>query len=248
MTRLADVTRFYAILDALEHRLGSRRRLLECSARQHWPHRGVYFFFEPGQQRTDSGDGTRVVRVGTHALTKPSKTTLWQRLSQHRGIQRDGGGNHRGSVFRKLVGQALIAQQGHDVATWGVGSSPGQAVRCKGITRDQLKASEQPIEQTVTATLGAMAVLWLAVDDDPGPESRRGYLERNAIALLSNYQKPAIDAPSGDWLGRFSDRERVRRSGLWNSNHVDETYEPAFLDALEQQVNSVGSPESQRST
>ena len=29
----------------------------------------------------------------------------------------------------------------------------------------------------------------------------RGYIERNAIALLSNYGKPAIDPPSPGWLG-----------------------------------------------
>ena len=32
----------------------------------------------------------------------------------------------------------------------------------------------------------------------------------------------------------FSNRERIRRSGLWNSNHVDETYAPDFLDTLTQ--------------
>jgi hypothetical protein len=37
-------------------------------------------------------------------------------------------------------------------------------------------------------------------------------------------------------LGTRSDRERVRASGLWNSNHVDEGYDPAFLDKLEQLV------------
>ena len=33
-------------------------------------------------------------------------------------------------------------------------------------------------------------------------------------------------------LGARSDRERVRASGLWNNNHVDEGYDPAFLDEM----------------
>ena len=78
-----------------------------------------------------------------------------------------------------------------------------------------------------------MPFLWLPIDDDAGPESRRGYLERNLIALLSNFQKPPLDPPSAAWLGTHSDRERVRESGLWNSNHVNEEYDPAFLDELE---------------
>jgi len=34
-------------------------------------------------------------------------TTLWARLSQHRGSAKSGGGNHRCSIFRLLVGRAL---------------------------------------------------------------------------------------------------------------------------------------------
>jgi hypothetical protein len=44
--------------------------------------------------------------------------------------------------------------------------------------------------------------------------------------------KMAVDPPAPDWLGHYSDRERVRRSGLWNQNHVEEAYDPAFLDVL----------------
>ena len=54
-------------------------------------------------------------------------------------------------------------------------------------------------------------------------------MERDAIALLSIYRKEPLDAPSSGWLGHHCDRERVRSSGLCNSNHVDEAYDPAFL-------------------
>ena len=32
----------------------------------YWPQRGVYFFMEDGEERSDSGSGLRIVRVGTH--------------------------------------------------------------------------------------------------------------------------------------------------------------------------------------
>jgi hypothetical protein len=35
-------------------------------------------------------------------------------------------------------------------------------------------------------------------------------------------------------LGCNSDRKRIRNSGLWNQNHVEEAYDPAFLDTLDQ--------------
>lgn len=87
-----------------------------------------------------------------------------------------------------------------------------------------------------------MPFLWLAVDDPPGSNSLRGEVERNSIALLSNLGKPPLDAPSPAWRGRACDRgrARVRDSGLWNQYHVDEQYDPAFLDALEDLVERTG--------
>ena len=91
--------------------------------------------------------------------------------------------------------------------------------------------------------IGNKPFLWLSVDDDPGPQSLRGFIERNAIALLSNYGKPPIDPPSDSWLGGYCSREKVRTSGLWNSNHVDESYDSALLDTLASLVERVGQPE-----
>jgi hypothetical protein len=92
--------------------------------------------------------------------------------------------------------------------------------------------TETGLEAEVSRIIGGMSFLWLSVDDAPGKSSRRGYIERNTIALLSNYKKDPIDPPSTGWLGRHCDRERVRLSGLWNSNHVEEAYDPGFLDEL----------------
>jgi hypothetical protein len=228
MDRLSDLRRFYAILTALEQKLGGKRLLAACDGRMSWPQRGVYFFFEPGEMRTHSGEDLRVVRVGTHALTSSSRTTLWNRLSQHQGTLKGGGGNHRGSIFRLHVGTALIKRDTWPqaiAATWGKGSNAGSAVR----------QAEQPLERAVSQHIRHMPFLWLTVEDAPGSDSLRGTIERNAIALLSNYNSTdnPLDPPSPNWLGRWADRETIRRSGLWNVNHVSESYDPAFLDLLE---------------
>ena len=34
----------------------------------------------------------------------------------------------------------------------------------------------------------------------------------------------------------------IRESGLWNVNHADETYDPAFLDAFEDAVEATTPP------
>jgi hypothetical protein len=84
-----------------------------------------------------------------------------------------------------------------------------------------------------------MTFLWIPVEDEAGPNSRRSYIERNTIALLSNYAKTPLDPASPDWLGRHSDRERVRNSGLWNQNHVDQACDSAFLDTLDELVSGL---------
>lgn len=231
VSRLSDLQRFYRLIDELEQRLGGVRRLSACSGRQAWPRRGVYFFFEQGEVRSGSGDGPRVVRVGTHALKAGSGTSLWNRLSQHRGSARSGGGNHRGSIFRLLVGTALIARDGHVCGSWDDRRSSASR---------EVRLAEQGLEREVSAVIGAMPFLWLPVGDDAGPESQRGVIERGAIALLSDWGKEAIDEPSPGWLGRHCSRQRVRESGLWNSNHVEESYDPAFLDVLERHISATG--------
>ena len=45
-----------------------------------------------------------------------------------------------------------------------------------------------------------MQVLWVVVDDDPGPKSDRGIIESGSIVLLSNRLDPP-DPPSATWLG-----------------------------------------------
>lgn len=239
MDRRGDLVRFYNLMDRLARRLGGPRRLAQCTRSLGWPERGVYFFFEPNEVRSDSGVGPRVVRVGTHAITGTSNSSLWSRLSQHRGSVNGKGGNHRGSIFRRHVGAALQAK--FDVApirSWGLKQDLGHAARALGKTVEDLHAEELRLEIAVSTYIGALPFLWIDVPDAPGPQCQRATIERGAIALLSNWRRPVLDPRSAGWLGLRSDREQVRGSGLWNIRNVDETYDPAFLTTLEERVDA----------
>jgi hypothetical protein len=233
MSRRADIGCLYQLLDRLRERLGGYRYLGECNGHMEWPQRGVYFFFETCEYR-EIGRDLRVVRVGTHALTAGSSTTLWQRLSQHRGQiggSHAGGGNHRGSVFRRHVGTARLNRSDYPDAlraTWGHGSTAPRS------TLD----IEHLLEQDVSRFVRGMPFLWLDVPDAPGGMSDRGEIEENAIAMLSNRGKKPVDPPSSEWLGRYADQAKVRESGLWNVQHVDATYEPRFLITLSRYIGA----------
>lgn len=226
MTRRGDLDRFYRLLARLEATVGGKEQLADCDGYMAWPGRGVYFFFVPDEQRADASQ-LRLTRVGTHAVSAGSGTRLWDRLRTHRGAlsgSYDGGGNHRGSVFRKRVGEAMIERHGvqDEFPEWGEGSSAGR----------ELRLEELELERRVSDYLRDLPFLWVAVDDEPSSESDRAVLERNAIALVSNYGKPPIDPRSNEWLGNDCPSQKIRKSGLWNVDHVDESYDPVFLDQL----------------
>ena len=194
---MTDVDDFYALIDQMRRRCGGERRLADCDARTGWPARGVYFFFEPGETRA-TGE-PRIVRIGTHALRGGSSTTLWGRLSQHRGNvggSNPGGGNHRGSIFRLHVGQCLLARDGdpHGIAkTWGTKPSASKQVR----------ELEGAYETRVSEYIGRMPMLWLPVLDDAGPTSQRAIIEHQSIALLSHARRDGADPHRPRGLDNF---------------------------------------------
>ncbi len=230
--------RFYLALGELADIVHGPRLLRDCHGTDGWPPNGVYFFFEPGEVRTDGTN--RVVRVGTHALTATSHATLLGRLRQHRGNlggSHPGGGNHRGSVFRQHVGAALIRRDNLPTGlldSWldRHGPRPGWA------------ANEAQIEQAVSRHIQAMPFLWLAV---PGRDDR-GYIERNSIAITSSLSQ-GLDPPSPTWLGHYAFRIEIRTSGLWNIDHIHHRYDtrfPGLFDQLIQRQHETSSLRSPR--
>ena len=201
--RRAALVRFYDLLDAISRKKSFRLGEMKPSDA---PRDGVYFFFEPGEYRSGTGLGDRIVRVGSHALTATSKATLLGRLRQHRGTNASGG-NHRGSIFRLLIGDAMQRRDGVATGSWGVGNTANADVR----------ENERALEGTVSRYLARFAVTVVPVAE----RHHRKIIETWAISLLSNFGKEAIDPPSTEWLGYSSSREKVRKSGLWNNRDVD---------------------------
>ncbi len=195
------------------------------------PEKGVYYFFEPSETRSGS-DELRVTRVGTHAVSGGSKSTLRTRLRTHAGTAALSG-NHRASIFRLHVGAALQSSISAASPTWGVGSSADQITRF----------AESSIEKLVSQSLREMRVVLVDVSDTASAHSDRAFIERNSIGLLSSVGRD-IDSPSVDWLGNFSPRLEIRKSGMWNLNHLSHSTDQRFLETLTKCVMHPGGQDS----
>ena len=179
MSRRSDLDRLYNLFEHLEANIGGKQRLKDCTGYMNWPERGVYFFFARDETR-ESTDHLRLTRIGTHAVSTGSGTSLWNRLRTHRGANSgtyEDGGNHRGSVFRKRVGEAMIEQDSlhNEYPHWGEGSSAGR----------ERRLAELDHERRVSEYIRDLPFLWADVGDEPSPQSDRAYLERNTIALVA---------------------------------------------------------------
>lgn len=163
------------------------------------PENGIYVFFERKEMAPCYGQlRDRIVRVGTHT----ADGNLRSRIRQHYGQVNALAGNKNGSVFRMHLGAALMSRADPNdsrLGPWYIHMAP----------------SYPEVEATVSQTLrDNFTFACFKVDT----KAERLLIEEGLIALLAQF-------PSGrhshTWLGRYSPREKIRRSGLWNTDKVD---------------------------
>ena len=236
------VEQLSSVLANLRDQIQGPYYLADVDGRLDWPDRGLYFFFSPASDlRASTATDWRLSRIGTVGVSEGSSNTLWNRLRQHRGNVRGkyaGGGNHRGSIFRLHVGQALIEKHGwHDqYPHWGE-QNPDAATTA-------VREQEHDLEQRVSEYIRELPFLWVGVDGEPGPECDRAVIERNTIAMVS-YSRRSAGPSDLDWLGYHSSRTEVYRSGLWNVRHVADEFDPTALDLLAEYVEETSALDHQ---
>lgn len=177
--------------------------------------RGVYIFLDPNKKNFLQ-TGPRIVRIGTHAVSLDSKSTLKNRLRSHFG-QNDGGGNHRGSIFRLHVGTALLESKKlcYKQDFWGKGQHAPIEIR----------KAEEEVEKQVSTYLSRLEIFVIPINDEPSKDSLRAHIETQLIALCTEDLQP-IDTPEPKWLGFHSPMSPIVKSGLWNLRDVAKKYKP----------------------
>lgn len=226
------MNRFKILLKKLWRHQKGGIQIANCSGKTELPNRGIYFILD---HQKSAKTMPRIVRVGTHAVSHGAKTSLWNRLSTHRGTL-DGRGSHRSSIFRSHVGRAIMKK--NPKTSWPTTWSVGQQAPA------EIREQEVLLEREVSRHIGALGVLWLNVPDEPHANSDRAYIERGVIGLLSRF---GLLTPNthGNWLGSYSHDWRIAASGIWNLDHIFSFPDPHLLDVLEKYVNvTIGETDS----
>ena len=174
------------------------------------PEQGVYFFFDPEEETRFSKVLGRLVRIGTHGVSESSRATLRDRLRTHLGTV-DGYGNHRSSVFRLHVGEAIIRRDGlrKRFPQWGSGQNSSPLVRER----------EGPLEKLVSTAISKLHVAIVEVADRAMKTSARAVVETSTIALFTEDYQP-VEFSGPHWLGRHSAHDLISKTGLWNLRDV----------------------------
>ncbi len=165
------------------------------------PKNGIYVLFERGEKAHGCD---RIVRVGSHR----GDDRLIGRLDEHYINE-----NKDRSIFRKNIGRALLAKNGDEfLDKWDMDRTTRRA---KENYWSQADSDKQAIvESKVTAVIRTNFSFSL-IPMNMG-EIRRLY-ESRIIATIAQCSECK---PSDNWLGRYSPVEKIRKTGLWNVQHV----------------------------
>lgn len=220
LDRTDAVKAFYALFEEW----GTKSAILPLrdALQKPMPEQGVYFFFDPEEETQFSSVLGRLVRIGTHGVSAGSKATLRDRLRTHLGTA-DGYGNHRSSVFRLHIGEAMIRRDGlrKRFPQWGSGQNSSALVRER----------ERPLEKLVSSAISKLCVAVVEVSDRAMKTSARAVIETSAIALFTEDYQP-VESPGSQWLGRHSAHELISKTGLWNLRDVGSKADLDIVKAL----------------
>lgn len=163
------------------------------------PGNGIYVLFESGEH---AHGVDRIVRVGTHT----GVNQLRSRLKQHFVNE-----NKDRSILRKNIGRAILQKEKDPfLEQWNWDLTTREARERNSPLVD--KEKQRQIEKAVTVHIQQnFSIVVFGVDD----KKERLQWERKIISTVSWCEECR---PSPNWLGLYSPKQKIRKSGLWLVN------------------------------
>lgn len=167
------------------------------------PKNGIYVLFEEGEK---GHSGNRIVRVGINR----GQGNLYQRLTEHYVKM-----NKDRSIFRKNIGLAILnAQKDQFIEKWKIDLTT-HASRQKHkelVQSEELLRVEKEVSEIIQRNFSFIVI---QVDD---PNERIG-LESALISTVAHCEECG---PSKQWLGLRSPKKKIRESGLWQEQGMND--------------------------
>ena len=180
------------------------------------PLNGIYLIFEKGEVFAGFD---RIVRVGTHRGDKQ----LRSRLNQHFVKE-----NKNRSIFRKNIGRCLLNKdQSPYLPLWehDITSKADKEKNLKLLDLEFEKKTEKRINEYVQSNLSFCG---FQVDT----KEQRLFWESRIVSTLAKANELK---PSKNWLGKYSTKDKIRQSGLWQVNELyNETLTEQEFETLKQ--------------
>lgn len=165
------------------------------------PKNGIYVLFEKGE---NSHKKERIVRIGTHT----GENQLPSRLKQHFLNE-----NKDRSIFRKNIGRALLNMKKDSfLKQWEIDLTTKDS-RKKFSDSINLEKQKQIEKQVSDYIQKNFSFIVFPIKD----KEKRLEMESKIISTISKCQECK---PSQNWLGKFSPKEKIRKSGLWQVNEL----------------------------
>ena len=165
------------------------------------PRNGIYILFEKGETAHEMD---RIVRIGTHT----GKNRLRSRLKQHFINE-----NKDRSIFRKNIGRALLNRDKDPfLEQWELDLTSRKAKEeyTASIDFEKQKGTEKRVSQYIQTNFSFVVI-------EVEAQEERLEFESKIISTISLCDECS---PSSDWLGLFSPKEKIRKSGLWLVNEL----------------------------
>jgi hypothetical protein len=165
------------------------------------PGNGVYVLFEKDEFAHNTN---RIVRVGSHT----GQNQLHSRLEQHFIKE-----NKDRSIFRKNIGRAILNKNNDPfLMEWDIDLTTRKAKEryLNAINLSKQKAMEKMVTEYIQNNICFSVI---PIDE----KEQRLKIESRIISTVSLCDNCS---PSDKWLGNFSPKEKIRRSGLWLVNEL----------------------------
>src|SRR3989344_5712619 len=172
--------------------------------KQEIPENGIYILFEKGEFAHSTN---RIVRIGTHTGQNQLRSRLFQHFLKE---------NKDRSIFRKNIGRALLNKDKDlFLEKWELDLTTRNAKDQHSDSVDFEKQKE--IEKRVTKYIqDNFSFVVFQIDE----KDKRLNFESKIISTISLCEECKS---SENWLGNFSPKEKIRKSGLWLVNELWKT-------------------------